>query len=90
MDSPGGSVVKNPPANAGGMGSIPDRRKISCAVKQLSPCTTATEPVLYSPRSATREATAMRSPWATSSRAAPIHRSYREALGEVKTQHSQK
>ena len=44
--SPGGSVVKNPPANAGGMGSIPDRRKISRAVKQLSPCTTATEPVL--------------------------------------------
>ena len=37
---PGGSVVKNPPANAGDMGLIPH------AADQLSPCTTAIKPVL--------------------------------------------
>ena len=33
-DFPGGTVGKNPPANAGHMGSIP-----------LSPCATTTEPI---------------------------------------------
>ena len=32
----GGSVVKNPPANAGDMGSIPGPGKIPHAVEQLS------------------------------------------------------
>jgi len=42
----GGSVVKNPPANAGDMGWIPGSREIPHATEQLSPCTTTTEPVL--------------------------------------------
>ena len=45
-ERPGGAVVKNPPANAGDMGSIPGPRKILHAAEQLSPSTTTTEPVL--------------------------------------------
>ena len=44
-DFPGGSVVKNPPANAGDTGSSPGQ-KIPHAVEQLSPCATTTEPAL--------------------------------------------
>ena len=47
---PGGSVVKNLPANAGDMGLIPGWSwNIPHATEQLSPCTTATEPVILSP-----------------------------------------
>ena len=41
-DFPGGTVVKNPPANAGDMGSSLGPR-IPHAVEQLSLCTTTTE-----------------------------------------------
>ena len=43
---PGGAVVKNPPANAGDMGSKPRSGKIPHATEQLSLCTTTTEPAL--------------------------------------------
>ena len=44
-DFPGGSVVKNPPSNAGDAGSIPGRgTKIPHAAGQLSPHATTTEP----------------------------------------------
>ena len=39
----GGSVVKNPPANAENTGSIPDK-KIPHAKEQLSPCTSTIKP----------------------------------------------
>ena len=39
----GGVVDDNPPANAGNIGSIPG---LEDPAEQLSPCTTATEPVL--------------------------------------------
>ena len=65
-------MEKNPPANAGDMSLIPGQ---GTALDQLSPCVTATEPVLYSrgattteaflpwgPYSTTREATEVRSP----------------------------
>ena len=42
---PGGTVVKNPPANAGGRGFEPWPRKIPHASEQLRPCAT-TETVL--------------------------------------------
>ena len=43
-DFPGGPVVKNPPFNAGGAGSILGwKTKIPRAVGQLSPHTTTTE-----------------------------------------------
>ena len=43
-DFPGGPVVKNPPSNAGDLGSIPGRgTKIPHAAGQLSPCATTTE-----------------------------------------------
>ena len=43
-DFRGGSVVKNPPSNAGHAGLIPGRgTKIPRAAGQLSPCTTTTE-----------------------------------------------
>ena len=43
---PGGSVVKNPPCNAGDMGSIPGwGTKIPHAMEQISPQATSTETV---------------------------------------------
>ena len=45
MDFPGGPVVKNPPCNAGDVGSITGwGTKIPHAAGQLSPRTTTTEP----------------------------------------------
>ena len=44
MDFPGGTEVKNLPANAGDMGLIPGL--IPHAAEQLSLCSTTTEPVL--------------------------------------------
>lgn len=42
---PDGPVVKNPPRNAGDEGSIPDwGTEIPCAMEQLSPRATTTEP----------------------------------------------
>ena len=41
---PGGSVVKNPPANAGGF--YPWSGRIPHATERLSPSATTTEPVL--------------------------------------------
>ena len=47
-DFPGGPVVKNPPCNAGDLGSIPDWiTKIPQATGQLSPCTTTRVRVLH-------------------------------------------
>ena len=48
-------MVKNPPANAGDMGSIPGPGR---SHMKLSPCTTTTEPALYSLRATTTEACA--------------------------------
>ena len=45
-DFPGGSVVKNLPANAGDTGPSPGPGRFPHAVEQLSPCTASTEPVL--------------------------------------------
>ena len=45
-DFPGGTVVKNPPANAGNMGSSPGLGRSHIATEQLSLCTTTTEPAL--------------------------------------------
>ena len=42
---PRGSVVKNPPANAGDSSSIPDPGRFHI-LEQLSPCTTTAEPAL--------------------------------------------
>ena len=45
-DFPGGPVVKNPPSNAGDVGSIPGwGTKIPHDAGQLSPCAATTEPV---------------------------------------------
>ena len=67
---PGGSVVKNLPANAGEHGFEPWPGKIPHAAEQLTPWATAPEPACHnywsarawSPCSATREATAVRRP----------------------------
>ena len=45
-DFPGGPAVKNLPANTGDAGSIPRPGRSHTAAGQLSPCTTAIEPVL--------------------------------------------
>ena len=81
---PDGSVVKNlPTMQETWVRSLV--QKIPQAVEQLSPCTTATEPVLWSlgagpadahergPCSATREATALRG-LCTTTRVASAHR----------------
>ena len=52
---PGGSVVKNPPANAGDTGSVPNLGR-SHMPRQLNPCFTIAEPVLLSPGTTTSEA----------------------------------
>ena len=57
-DFPGGPVVKNPPPNAGDVGSIPGRRtKIPHATGQLSLCTPTTylARARWSPRATTTE-----------------------------------
>ena len=62
-DFPGGTVVKNPPANAGDTGSIPGpgrsympRSNKARARQLLSLCSRAHEPQLLSPRATTTEA----------------------------------
>ena len=66
-DFPGGAVVKNPPANAGDMGSSsgPGRSHMprsnqAGAPQLLSLCSRAREPQLLSPRTTTSEAHALR------------------------------
>ena len=66
-DFPGGTVVKNPPANAGDTGSIPGLGRFhmpqsnSARVPQLlNLCSRALEPQLLSPRATTTEAHAHR------------------------------
>ena len=51
---PGGLVVKNPPTNARGMGSMSGPGRSHIAKEQLSLGTTATEPALSKLRSKTR------------------------------------
>ena len=48
-DFPGGPVVKNLSANAGGMGLDPWSGKIPHAMGQLNPCITTAEPVSLEP-----------------------------------------
>ena len=64
---PGGSVVKNLPANAGDTGSIrglgrlhTPRSNEACASQVLSPCSGAREPQRLSPHAATTEPTRSR------------------------------
>ena len=45
-DFPGGAVAKNPPANGGDTGLSLGRGRSLIAAEKLSPCTTATEPML--------------------------------------------
>ena len=66
-DFPGGTVVKNPPANAGDTGSIPgpgrshmQRSNWARAPQILSPRYRAREPQPLSPRATTTEARAPR------------------------------
>ena len=62
---PGGSLVKNPPANAGDTGSIPDLgrshmpRSNKARLSQLNLCSRAQELHLRSPHAAATEALAL-------------------------------
>ena len=60
---PGGSVVKNLPADEGDRGSVPDPGRFP--VPQTNDCVATPEPLLLRPCSATRKTTAMRSPCPT-------------------------
>ena len=90
-DFPGGLAVKSLSASVGDTGSIPGPgNKITRAVEQRSPRTTTTEPKLWSPCAAAREATAPRSPRITARAQPPLVKT-RESLGApTKTQCSQK
>ena len=57
---PGGSGVKNLPANAGDTGSIPDPGKSHLPpTEKLRPCATTAEPVLQEPQSCNFGATVL-------------------------------
>ena len=67
QDFPGGTIVKNPIANARDMGLIPDPERfhmpqsnLACAPQPLSPCSRARERQLLGPSAATAEARAPR------------------------------
>ena len=62
--SPGDPVVKNPPANAGDMGSIPAPGRSHMPQSNKARAPQLLSPRVKSPCSATREAAAMRSPCA--------------------------
>ena len=86
IDFPGGTVVKNPPANAGGMGSIPGPgrshmlRSNEARVPQLlSPRSRSREPQRLSQRATTTEARAPRA-CALQQRQATAMRSPRTAM----------
>ena len=57
MGFPGGSVLKNLPANAGDMGLISGLGRSHMPQSKLSPCITTTAPVLESPGAAITEPT---------------------------------
>jgi len=80
LDLPGGPVVTNMSSSAGDMGLIPgSRTKIPHVLGQLSPHAVTTETyALWSPSSATREATTMKSP-CTTAREKPPHNAVRES-----------
>ena len=50
VDFPGGPVVKNLPANAGDMGSIPGLGRFHMPRGQLNLCTTTTQPAHLEPK----------------------------------------
>ena len=62
---PGGTVVKNPSANAGAHGFERRSGKIPHAAERLSPCATTTEAPAPRARAPQQEATEMRSPRTT-------------------------
>ena len=55
-DFPGGAVGKNPPASAGDMCLILGPARLHVVQGSESPCTTATEPGLWSQQATTPEA----------------------------------
>ena len=92
---PGGSVLKNLPANAGDTGSIPDPRRFQMPWSNLSPCITITEWAYdldprnhnyWSPCTLKPVLHNKRSRWNEK----PVHCNYRKAGAAMKTQHSQK
>ena len=92
MGFPGSPWVKSLPCNAGDTSFNPRSGKIPHAVEQLNPCTTTTEPMLWSLGAATteplcptiREVTAMRSP-STAMKSRPLLMTTRESLSKKNT-----
>ena len=91
---PGGSVLKNLPANAGDTGSIPDPRRFQMPWSNLSPCITIAEWAYdldprnhnhWSPCNV-KPVLHERSGWNEK----PVHCNYRKAGVAMRTQHSQK
>ena len=91
---PGGSVLKNLPANAGDTGSIPDPRRFQMPWSNLSPCVTIAEWAYdLDPRNhnhwspcTIKPVLHERSGWNEK----PVHCNYRKAGAAMRTQHSQK
>ena len=83
---PGGSVVKNPPAKAGDMDSIPGPgTKIPHVSEQLNLCTTTAKACMsQSPCSATNRSHHNKKPAYHTQRAAPAHRIQRKPVDRNK------
>jgi len=95
VDFPNGPVIKNPPANAGDMDLIPSLRRfnlpwglLACEPQLLSPHTATPEACMpWSPCSATREATTVRSPHTTARELSPAAAARESLHAATKTQH---
>ena len=86
---PSGSVVKNPPVNAGDMDSIPDpggsHMPGASKVKRHNHQACALEPGSHNKRSQCNEKSRH-----CNEKVAPTHQNYSEAHGATNVQHSQK
>ena len=87
---PGGAVVENLPANAGGHGFEPWSGKIPHAAEQRSPCATTTEPVCLEPVFRSKRGRESERPAHRDEEWPPLAAIRESPCTETKTQHSQK
>ena len=87
---PGGTVVENLPANAGGHGFEAWSGKIPHAAEQRSPCTTTTDPARLEPVLRNKRGRDSERPAHRDEEWPPLAATRENPRTEMKTQHSQK
>ena len=87
---PGGAVVENLPANAGGHGFEPWSRRIPHAAEQRSPWATTTEPARLEPVLRSKRGRDSERPAHRGEQWPPLATTRESPRTETKTQHSQK